>query len=66
LLLENYQITFLGGGKLGAIRIPDEPIGLKFISSDETENIIYTNRQFSIVKIKMMHFFLPSRKLHQH
>ncbi|MFC3561220.1 hypothetical protein [Pedobacter jamesrossensis] len=44
--IENYQIIFLGGGKLVAIRIPDELIGLKFISSDETENIIYEQAIF--------------------
>lgn len=44
--IENYQMLFLGGGKLVAIRIPNEPIGLKFISSDETDNIIYEQAIF--------------------
>lgn len=44
--LENYQIIFFGGGKLVAIRIPNEPVGLKFISDDETENIIYEQAIF--------------------
>lgn len=44
--IENYQIIFLGEGKLVAIRIPNEPIGLKFISDDETESVIYEQAIF--------------------
>ena len=44
--IENYQIIFLGGGKLVAIRIPNEPIGLKFISDDETESVVYEQAIF--------------------
>lgn len=43
---ENYRFIFLGGGKLVAFRIPNEPIGLKFISDDETDNIIYEQAIF--------------------
>ncbi|QXU41153.1 hypothetical protein [Pedobacter sp. D749] len=41
--LSNY---ILGGGKLVAVRIPNEPIGLKFISDDETESVIYEQAIF--------------------
>lgn len=44
--IENYQIIFLGGGKLVALRIPNEPIGLKFISDDETDSVIYEQAIF--------------------
>lgn len=44
--MEDYQMLFLGEGKLVAIRIPNEPIGLKFISSNETDNIIYEQAIF--------------------
>lgn len=44
--LENYQLVFFGSGKLVAIRIPNEPIGLKFFSDDEAENIIYEQAIF--------------------
>lgn len=42
----NYEMIFAGGGKLVALRIPNEPIGLKFTSDDETDNIIYEQSFF--------------------
>lgn len=44
--IENYEMIFLGEGKLVALRIPNEPIGLKFISDDDTDNIIYEQAIF--------------------